>query len=425
MCIIISKPEKRKLDTKYYVNAFKHNKDGAGVAYVENKELKIKKGIFNSDDFVKFVEEREDQELLIHCRVATHGLINTDNCHPFIVPPTEMFPHISFAIAHNGQLPWRSTATKSDTACFIEDLLGPWLQQNPWFFDQPHAEEVMGKFITDKNKLVVMRYDSKADETATYIVNDKEGIKAFGCWFSNDTYVFSRIKYVRAEDEYGGYGLIGRGIQGHLPGYANAVKGLPPAKTDKVGSVLDDFGDWVKFENKWLNFNPNYIGAGKMTDEQRVRWKKSIQDRTDALKLEAEAKEAAEKAKANAATNPPPPAVPKDGKDASITVPRDPEVVDSSCDDMHWLNAEDKHTLKVYAITWLRKYKDYHAKTKTLKELLGDFRQDIKALLPSFKGLSDANTDMQFLLDPEVYLADMETKDTELAMAEEADKYVK
>ncbi len=418
MCIIISKPEKRKLKTEFYANSFKHNKDGAGVAYVENNELKIKKGIFTEDEFVKFVEAREDQELLIHCRVATHGLINADNCHPFLIPATEMFPHMSFAVAHNGQLPWRSTKTQSDTSCFIEDLLAPWLQQNPWFFDQPYAEEVLGKFITDRNKLVIMRYDSKEKETTTYIVNAKEGIKAFGCWFSNDTYAFARVRYTRYTDDENYWRA-----QGMLPGYGAARLGLPAPKItpDKVGSVLDDFGDWVKFEGKWLNFNPNYVGANKMSDDQRTRWRKFVEDKAAQIKRDAESKS---KSKSTPPT-PPPPTIPATGGATTtpvVVVPRDADV--KMPEDMPWLNETDRDTLRSYALLWFKRYSAYDIKGKSLRELLGDFRGDIRGLLPNFKGLADANVDMQFLADAETYLADMDTKDTELKMENDVERYM-
>ncbi len=189
MCIIAVKPAGVKLPKDLLEEAFRSNKDGAGLAYInEDNNLTVTKGFFSFQKFYEHYKEYEDSDMLIHCRISTAGLINEENCHPFFVPC--IVPRYAFAVAHNGRLPHYSTKELSDTACFVRDRLKPQLWRDPSFFQpgesgQFFVEEFMGK----GNKIVVMRYDAQEKKTTFTICNDQAGHRAHGCWFSNHSYV--------------------------------------------------------------------------------------------------------------------------------------------------------------------------------------------------------------------------------------------
>lgn len=164
------------------------NKDGAGIAFVKDGKIVIDKGYFNFDTLYKAIKEVEDQEILVHFRISTHGGISMENCHPFLIE-SKTHPQITFAVCHNGQLPWRSTKTQSDTACFVEDMLTPILNQNPWAFDGPEGRHLLASFIGIRNKITILRHDAADNRTDTIIVNHKEGNNAHGAWFSNHSYI--------------------------------------------------------------------------------------------------------------------------------------------------------------------------------------------------------------------------------------------
>ncbi len=275
MCIIIHRPKGVKLHEYVYRNSFNRNDDGAGISYVKDGKLVIKKGIHKLDQFMKLVDSLEDEEILIHCRLMSKGEVNDSNCHPFHVK-SKLFPQFQFAIAHNGTLQWRHTKEKSDTAHFMEDALQPMLDRDPWFFDFDLNRTMMGTFIGLNNKLAVMAYDDKENETSVEFVNKKEGIMYQGCWFSNLSFTEEFSRYPNDHDRtnidkwepvlwtepktYGGTAAawVG-GMQGQL-GYSSGAYGGSESGSIRGISLKED--GW-KYEGGygWYNTKANYVGT--------------------------------------------------------------------------------------------------------------------------------------------------------------------
>jgi predicted glutamine amidotransferase len=97
---------------------FNTNDDGAGFCYNNGDgSIILKKGFFSFKKLWRAVREIPTaSELIIHCRIATHGTINASNCHPFTTAQ-------GFAIAHNGIINGYGDKTKSDTMDFIESII--------------------------------------------------------------------------------------------------------------------------------------------------------------------------------------------------------------------------------------------------------------------------------------------------------------
>lgn len=187
MCIIISKPEGVSLEEGVYEECFKFNKDGAGFACVRDNELIIDKGYFDFNQLYAAIRAEEAGHMVVHFRIATHGEIGEDNCHPFLIKSHHAH-EISFAVAHNGILNWRSTKADSDTSCFIKDFLAPVLSRDPWFLEHPQGKLMLEKVIGTNNKLSILRHNNKTQKTDRFIINDIAGTYDLGCWFSNWTY---------------------------------------------------------------------------------------------------------------------------------------------------------------------------------------------------------------------------------------------
>ena len=225
MCIILHKPAKIVLPEEIYRNCFQNNDDGAGMAFVQEEELVVEKGYFNFDELYKDIKEREQQELLIHFRVASQGMvINAENCHPFAFNSKSFEDRFQFAIVHNGRLPYRTEKDKSDTACFTEDMLMQLLDQNPYALQFQQYYKLLELYInptnTQNNKIVVMRYDNKEKAINTFFLNKKAGVEHLGCWFSNHSY-----KERENAVGLGGYGYGGYQHEGMLLNFCPAWVG--------------------------------------------------------------------------------------------------------------------------------------------------------------------------------------------------------
>ena len=223
MCIAISKTAKAVLSKELLTIAYDQNSDGAGLAFVQNGQLVVKKGFMTLDAFLKAYEKYKDcGDMLIHCRVASVGMkVCAAQCHPFQwdtlgswdIQEKEDYKgkpraRFQFAAIHNGRLSYRSTAKQSDTSCFVEDVLEPLLGRDPSFLDGPAGYFLLEQYLGEKNKLLIMRYDAQYNKIKTYILNKKLGHEAHGCWFSNYSYI--RVIRQPWEDDYG-YSMGGRG----------------------------------------------------------------------------------------------------------------------------------------------------------------------------------------------------------------------
>lgn len=118
MCIAIVQPAGCRIDERHLVNSFTGNPDGAGFAYVHEGEVVIAKGYFKLSSFINAYNTihdayGKDGAVLAHCRIATAGAVDADNCHPFKIK--------GGAMIHNGHL-WSTPdgEKKSDTREFSE-----------------------------------------------------------------------------------------------------------------------------------------------------------------------------------------------------------------------------------------------------------------------------------------------------------------
>lgn len=196
MCIIIHKNAGKVFPRELYDECFTRHSDGVGLAYVKDGILVVDKGMFTFDEAYTKIKAEEHREMLIHFRNAPYnGNKNTELCHPFVVEVTDELgapdekPRFQFAITHNGSfLDYTPGKDTSDTKMFVDEILRPHLQHDPYFFDHLPGMYFLTRFCGVSNKMAIMRYDTEMDKTDVYIINPKQGEQYKGCWFSNDSF---------------------------------------------------------------------------------------------------------------------------------------------------------------------------------------------------------------------------------------------
>lgn len=173
MCIAILKPKDKILSKDILKTCCENNPDGMGFAYIDGDTMYIKKYMKFNDFYKDYKEVETKSNMLIHFRIATHGKVEIDNCHPFWL-------NHRMALIHNGIISgYGERNTKSDTRDFIDKVIGKisWkLMKNPSY------RELISKAI-GYSKLAIL------DITGDYwIINEKDGYWNDGVWFSNKSY---------------------------------------------------------------------------------------------------------------------------------------------------------------------------------------------------------------------------------------------
>jgi len=188
MCIAIYQSAGCRLPKEQLVQSWTSNPDGAGISYFdENGELVIEKDMTLDGILYKY-ESAVDRyaatsPFAVHFRIATHGGVTMDNCHPFRVSEDT-------TLIHNGIIPVlfnSKTDPRSDTRVFVEDYL-PRLPAN-WMDDECLFDMV--ETYIGASKLVIL---SRAGSSDYYIANESDGHWSSDkkIWYSNGSYKGSK-----------------------------------------------------------------------------------------------------------------------------------------------------------------------------------------------------------------------------------------
>lgn len=211
MCLLIHAPAGTKFTHKQVADFYARNQDGVGVMYARRGMLYYDKILPKKvDEIVKFLRQTEGVERCIHFRMQTHGLVDMENCHPYIVSgyPEKVggfgTHEDPLLLMHNGMLSTgnRKDAARSDTWHYIRDYLRPMLAKQPDLMMLPEFIEVLGAHIGSGNKFAIMNTEGKVA-----IVNKSSGVMHEGVWYSN-TYAWSAPRSLTAPSWRGRYNSL-------------------------------------------------------------------------------------------------------------------------------------------------------------------------------------------------------------------------
>lgn len=176
MCIAIYKPENKVISKVILEQCYKANPDGAGFMYVQNKELVMKKGFFTFDDFWNAWQPHETKQAAIHFRIKTHGKINEENCHPFMI-------NKGLGFIHNGVIGGFGYEDKSDTYHFNEEIMKPLVSIYGNSILTNNAIKTLIESKIGYSKFVMI--DRHGNHT---LFNEDKGVWDSGIWYSNNSY---------------------------------------------------------------------------------------------------------------------------------------------------------------------------------------------------------------------------------------------
>jgi len=198
MCLITIKPCGADLPKDDYLeNGERTNKDGIGCAYWKagTNEVVIKKDFKNIEEFIKWEKENitKEDSMLIHFRLATSGLKDEGNRHPFpLTKNGELIREVNLtcdsALVHNGVLSdLGGHKTFSDTQKFIMDIIADDAIKNN--LESTAIRKLIIEFIGNDRLAILLKTGE---------------IYIFGEYEKDDGLLFSNTSYKKYVQRYGG-----------------------------------------------------------------------------------------------------------------------------------------------------------------------------------------------------------------------------
>jgi len=165
------------------------NNDGHGYAIVDKTDNRIITGKslnFNTllDEFLVMRKLHPDGPALFHSRIATHGVEEKYNCHPFNYNYQK-----DTIVRHHGILPLVCQPYKKDPRSDTRILATTFLPKRTHLrFWTKQGKANLEAFIGPMNKLVFLTVNPVYRKDH-FIINEKEGIwTSDGIWYSNSSY---------------------------------------------------------------------------------------------------------------------------------------------------------------------------------------------------------------------------------------------
>lgn len=186
MCLLTFMLNNANLDYERAAISAKANPDGfgfaihAGVAIIKDHDMDFEKLWMRWSDLRKTYTG----PAMFHFRIATHGSLNVNNCHPFDIGDSP-----KNVLGHNGILPLTMPINdnRSDTKLFAELVL-PYIG-GVKSLDNPEKLKELGDWANG-NKLVILSVDEDT-QNDWYIVNEHLGHWKDDIWWSNNSYIRS------------------------------------------------------------------------------------------------------------------------------------------------------------------------------------------------------------------------------------------
>lgn len=193
MCLLVVSSPNSTPSKKHLQTASCNNPHGFGYAVIAGNKIITGRGMSSKKVIAEFLEVRKQHPssyAMFHCRYATHGVKNEENCHPFAVGGSNLT-----YLAHNGVLPVdiKLNDKRSDTRIFAEDILPR--MGGVATLDDSNLYKMIEKWASG-SKIAVFTLDPDAEYDA-YIINEDLGHwDNEGNWWSNTTYTEDYSNYL-------------------------------------------------------------------------------------------------------------------------------------------------------------------------------------------------------------------------------------
>jgi hypothetical protein len=251
MCLLFHKPADVTFNDSQLADMWASNRDGFGVMYAKDNTLFIDKAVGGVKDWIEFFRKYESEEACFHLRMRTHGDIDLENTHPYIVwgfTKEESGKKTPVAMMHNGVLSTGNKAdtTKSDTWHFIRNYIKPLSENDQAVIFKPQFRLLVEDFIGSSNKFAIMDCYGNLQ-----IMNKDAGIEWNGVWFSN-TYAWS----ARSESLYPGINKCHKYSYGGYSGNNTWYSGSSASNYAKssTASTAYERDDDAAYEEYWAGF---------------------------------------------------------------------------------------------------------------------------------------------------------------------------
>lgn len=173
MCLLIYSPHGH-IPASHRRIGLVANPHGWGYAFARRGKIVMRHGLLDSAERASWEADHVNGPVIWHARIATHGSVGLDNCHPFRVPGHPL------VVGHNGIISeCGSDKKRSDTRTLCEDVLAG--LSIGWESNQSTLR-MLGAFI-GWSKLAILRTDGEVT-----LVNEHMGHWRKGIWYSNSSY---------------------------------------------------------------------------------------------------------------------------------------------------------------------------------------------------------------------------------------------
>lgn len=221
MCVAVIKPIGADLPTEIELrNCFVNNPHGAGYMFLNNGMLHIKKGFMDFDSFYKsFCDENfsKDDPIFIHFRIATHGLVDEGNTHPFPITQkisslrSTEFTFKGYGLMHNGVFLYdKSLYDAFDQTNVISDTMLFSMILSYYFDHQDNiniknkydllVEEAISYSISSGSNEFVDDIERKIGYNKVAIMDSNGNIFKYGNWILHNGCFYSNSDYKNKYD---------------------------------------------------------------------------------------------------------------------------------------------------------------------------------------------------------------------------------
>lgn len=193
MCLAIVKLPDASVPEDNLKRGWIANPDGAGFAYVKDGKVVIEKRFMSykafREEYLRLSSLNSKSKFLIHFRIGTSGAKDASNTHPFAID--------GGALIHNGCLTgteavWGTGA--SDTNMFAN-----------MFRSALSYDSVNNNMDKLNDALIGSKICLLYDDGRHLIINEKSGYWEKGVWYSNRSFLNTKIKEQESDDAMLGY----------------------------------------------------------------------------------------------------------------------------------------------------------------------------------------------------------------------------